>query len=148
MDEAELGRRRADRRAAGDQPEKIDQALLGVCGEAAALEADAQQNAPDYADFVRHVFETGDVDGDKVNKKLLEAAPAEVMAACDWMALSALQDASNLGPVDFAGRPTETDEKGNQALVAERRPRPRGHTVPRRGLAARAPEQVRATPST
>ena len=31
-------------------PAKVDQDLLGVCGEAAALEADAQQNAPDYAD--------------------------------------------------------------------------------------------------
>ena len=47
-----------------------------------------------------------------MNKKLLESAPLGSMAACDWMALSALQDASNLVR-DFEGRPTEKDEKGD-----------------------------------
>jgi hypothetical protein len=93
------------------RPSLIDQELLGVCGEAAALEADAEQNAPEYADFVRHVYETGEVDGTKVNKELLASAPRSTMAAADWMALSALQDASNLIR-DYSGQPTETDEHG------------------------------------
>src|SRR5262249_38353089 len=87
-------------------PTRLDKQVLGVCGEAAALEADAQQNAPQYADFVRHVFETGDVDGTKVNKTLLGNTVQAGMAPVDWMALSALQDASN-AIRDYTGRPTE-----------------------------------------
>ncbi len=85
-------------------PTQIDQRTLGVCGEAAALEADASANALRYADEVRHVFATGDVGGTKVNKALLDNTPESGMDPCDWMMLSAAQDASNM-VLDYGGRP-------------------------------------------
>jgi hypothetical protein len=54
----------------------IHQRLLGVCGPAAALEEDAQDNAEDYVALVGECFGSGTVRGSgKVNDTLLGASP-------------------------------------------------------------------------
>lgn len=93
-------------------PTLIDQQLLGVCGPAAALQADADANALDYADLVRDVYATGTVRGSAVNTGLLDAAPYQNMDPADWMTLSAIQDVGNVIR-DYPGHPTDHDAQGN-----------------------------------
>jgi hypothetical protein len=78
-------------------PENIDQGQLGLCGPAAALNADAEQNAPAYARLVVEIFALGRADGEKINQRLLGGSPvaATRMDPCDWMILSAMQDVLN-----------------------------------------------------
>lgn len=77
-------------------PAIMQQSVLGVCGVAAALEADAERNAVDYAKLVRDVFSTGVIDGHPLNKILLGNSPPSGMDEVDWMLMSAVQDSSNL----------------------------------------------------
>ena len=92
-------------------PDKINQELLGVCGPAAALHADAEANALDYARLVASIYVTGAVRGKAVNAELLGAAPFKLMDPADWMALSAIQDAGNVVR-DYPGHPSDYDSEG------------------------------------
>jgi hypothetical protein len=76
-------------------PELIDQATLGLCGPAAALNADAQQHATKYARLVVEIFAEGKADGERINKTLLGNRPVAGMDPCDWMVLSGMQDVLN-----------------------------------------------------
>jgi hypothetical protein len=113
------------------KPTIIDQKLLGVCGPAAALQEDAQNNAEDYVALVRECFASGTVHGSrKVNDTLLGLAPHNNMDPSDWMMLSAIQDKANYVR-DFKGVPTtdsdpwynkrgldrEGTKSGNQAWI-------------------------------
>ena len=113
------------------KPTSIDQRLLGVCGPAAALEEDAQNNAEDYVALVRECFQSGTVRGSrKVNATLLGSSPHNNMDPSDWMMLSAIQDKANYVR-DFKGVPTtdsapwynkrgldpEGTKAGNQAWI-------------------------------
>src|SRR3954452_7839985 len=126
------------------KPTIIDQRLLGVCGPAAALQEDAQNNAEDYVALVRECFASGTVRGSrKVNDTLLGSSPHNNMDPSDWMMLSAIQDKANYVP-DFRGVPT-TDSapwynkrgldperhEGRQPGVdpSQRQPLRRGHRV-------------------
>jgi len=84
-------------------PSLIDQVLLDVCASAAALEAEAANNAKGYAHEVCQVFSRAKIGDTYVNKYLLNGTPVNGMDACDWMMLSAAQDASNLG-LPFGGK--------------------------------------------
>lgn len=97
-------------------PTKIDQVALGVCAAAAALEADAEVNALEYARLVGHVFATGQVGEDAVNAKLLNSSPYQGMDQCDWMLLSAIQDTNN-AVRDYPGHPTDHDPSGRPINV-------------------------------
>lgn len=94
-------------------PTKIDQALLGVCGPAAALQANADANALDYAQLVSSIYATGAVRGSAVNKALLGSSPYQSMDPADWMAMSAIQDVGN-AVRDYPGHPTDHDASGKK----------------------------------
>jgi hypothetical protein len=94
-------------------PTRIDQSLLGVCGPAAALQANADANALDYAQLIGGIFATGTVRGAAVNSSLLASAPYQGMDPADWMALSAIQDTGNLVR-DYPGHPTDRNPDGSQ----------------------------------
>jgi hypothetical protein len=76
-------------------PEQIDQSVLGLCGPAAALNADAQQHATKFARLVVEIFAQGRADGERINATLLAKSPAAGMDPCDWMLLSGMQDVLN-----------------------------------------------------
>jgi hypothetical protein len=101
-------------------PANIDQKVLGVCASAAALEAEAATNAKGYADEVCHVFSKAEIGGTKLNRDLLNGKPPKGMDPCDWMMLSASQDASNLVR-DYKGTPGEAAggayQRGQEWLV-------------------------------
>ena len=73
-------------------PTLIDQTVLGVCGPAAALNAEALLSPKSYADLVVKVFHTGKVGDKAVNETLRKATPQAGMDQSDWMLMSAIQD--------------------------------------------------------
>ena len=99
-----------------EDPTRIDQALLGVCGPAAALQANAESNALDYAQLIGNIYATGTVRGSAVNSGLLASAPYQNMDPADWMALSAIQDTGNLVR-DYPGHPTDHNPDGTPRRV-------------------------------
>jgi hypothetical protein len=99
-----------------EDPSRVDQSLLGVCGPAAALQANADANALDYAELIANIFATGTVRGAAVNAGLLGAAPYQNMDPADWMALSAIQDTGNLIR-DYPGHPTDHAPDGTPRSV-------------------------------
>lgn len=76
-------------------PELISQVVLGVCGSAASLNAEAAVAALDYVNEVAGVFETGEAAGSKVNSELLDTEPNPGLDQSDWMMLTAMQDVGN-----------------------------------------------------
>ena len=77
------------------RPSLIDQATLGICGPAAALNASAERNAVDYVLDVIVTFTDGTAAGTKVNKTLLAKAAPAGMAQVDFMLLAAMEDVTN-----------------------------------------------------
>lgn len=77
-------------------PEKIHQHVLGVCGPAAAVNAQAMLAPASYAELVVKVFMTGKVGSYEVNKKLRQGTPHPSFDQVDWMVLSAVQDANHV----------------------------------------------------
>ena len=64
-----------------EDPTRIDQALLGVCGAAAALQANADANALDYAELVANIYATGTVRGAPSRDG---SRPASIPGASPW----------------------------------------------------------------
>jgi hypothetical protein len=77
-------------------PQKIHQHVLGVCGPAAAVNAQAMLAPTSYAELVVKIFMTGKVGNYEVNKKLRQGTPPRVFDQVDWMVLSAVQDANHV----------------------------------------------------
>jgi hypothetical protein len=95
-------------------PERIDQDVLGLCGPAAALHADAEQHATKFARLVVEVFSEGKADREKVNEHLRGNAPPPTMDPCDWMVLSAMQDVLNTW-YDYYGEDPGTGKEDKRA---------------------------------
>ena len=91
-------------------PTLIHQRVLGVCGPAAALNAEALLSPRSYADLVVKVFHTGKVGDKAVNETLRRGTALAVMDQSDWMLLSAIQDVNNRF-YSYYGRHDEGEEK-------------------------------------
>ena len=91
-------------------PTLIHQRVLGVCGPAAALNAEALLAPRSYADLVVKVFHAGKVGDKAVNETLRRGTALAVMDQSDWMLLSAIQDVNNRF-YSYYGRHDEGEEK-------------------------------------
>jgi hypothetical protein len=91
-------------------PELIDQSVLGLCGPAAALNADAVLAPESYASLVVAVFQTGKIGKNSVNETLRSGTPPGGMDQSDWMLMSALQDVNN-AVYSYYGRADKAEEK-------------------------------------
>jgi hypothetical protein len=78
------------------KPELINQTVLGLCGPAAVLNADAVLAPGSYAQLVATVFQTGKLGGHSVNATLRGGNPPAGMDQSDWMLMSSLQDVNNV----------------------------------------------------
>ena len=99
-------------------PALIDQKVLGVCGPAAALNAEAVLSPRSYADLVVNVFHTGKVGAKAVNDTLKKATPLAGMDQSDWMLLSAIQDVNNR-VYKYYGRQSEVRESHTTGQVED-----------------------------
>ena len=99
-------------------PALIDQKVLGVCGPAAALNAEALLSPRSYADLVVKVFHTGKVGDKAVNETLKKATPLAGMDQSDWMLMSAIQDVNNR-VIPYFGRHSEARESHTTGQVED-----------------------------